>query len=341
MNSNPFLSARRARAALSAISFGPTLLLASSASAQEMTAAGAQLLDAEGTELLNQRKLAAACPKLEQSYRLKPGTGVLLRLALCKELSGKGASALALYLEAAERAEAAGNQAIVQLAQNRAAALQPRLSRLSVDLDPSLRAAELRVWCDGVPLEPSTLGAGVALDPGSHVIEAEAPGRKRFAETIVVSDEPGRYSVAIALPADAVEVEPAVAKSQREATDTKRSSWSAQQSLALVVGGVGIAGVTAGTFLGLAVGSQMRRARALCSDGSSGCPEEALSLQDQARGYSIASTIAFSAGTAAILGSVALWFTAPKPAERPRDARFRLVPNVGVGSASIQAVATW
>ena len=323
------------------LSFGPTLLLVSfSARAQEMTAAGAQLLDAEGTALLNQRKLAAACPKLEQSYRLKPGTGVLLRLALCQELSGKRATALALYLEAAEQAKAAGNQTIVQLAQNRAATLQPRLSHLTVDLDPSVKQENLRLWCDGTPLELTTLGAGLPLDPGSHLIEAEAPGRKRFEETIVVSDEPRRYSVTILLPVAVAEVETEAA-TQPEVVDSKRSSWSTQQSLALAVGGVGLAGVTAGTFLGLAVGSQMRRARALCSDGSSGCPEEALSLQDQARDYSLASTVAFCAGTAGVLGGIALWFTAPHRVERPRDARIRLVPSVGIGAAGIEAVGTW
>jgi hypothetical protein len=343
MISTPLVSRRRARSALSVIAFGPTLvLLASSARGQDMTTAGAQLLDAEGTELLNQRKLAAACPKLEQSYRLQPGTGVLLRLALCQELSGRSATALTLYLEAAERAKAADNQALVQLAKNRAAALQPRLSHLTVDLDPSVRDQEkLRIWCDGKPLELTTLGAGLPLDPGSHVIEAEAPNRKRFQETIVVSDEPRRYSLTITLPLAVAEVEAeAASKPQSAATDTKRS-WSTQHSLALAAGGVGLAGVTAGTFLGLAVGSQMRRARALCSDGSSGCSEEALSLQDQARGYSTASTIAFCAGAAGILGGVVLWLSAPRELERPRDARIRVEPSVGLESAGIQAVGTW
>ncbi|HKO49127.1 MAG TPA: hypothetical protein VJV79_15450 [Polyangiaceae bacterium] len=343
MTSPSFVSPPRT-ATLCAFPLCLTLLLRlPSAHAQDMTEAGAQLLDAEGTALLNQRQLAAACPKLEQSYRLKPGTGVLLRLALCQELSGKWASSLAFYLEAAERAEVAGNQQIAQLAKSRAAALQPRLAHLTVDLEPSVKElADLRVSCDGVPLELTTLGAGLPLDPGSHVIEAEAPGRKRFEQTIVVSDEPRRYSIAIVLPVDAGAVELAAAsKVERETTGTKPSSWSTQRSLALAAGGVGLAGLTAGTFLGLAVGSQMDRARALCSDGQTGCSEQALALQDQARGYALASTIAFSAGAVGILGGIALWLTAPERPERPRDAQVRLVPMVGIGSGGVQAVGTW
>jgi len=337
-----FASSRRARGSLPGILFCSTLLLMSPvARAQDMTAAGAQLLDAEGTALLNQRKLATACPKLEQSFRLKPGTGVLLRLALCQELSEKGASARAYYQQAAERAQAAGNQQLSKLAQTRAAALESRLSHLTVDLAPSVKElANLRVWLDGTPLEAMTLGAEVPLDPGSHAIEAEAPGRKRFEKTIVVGDQPERYTITITLPVAALEVEPeAAAKAQTK--HVKRSSWSTQHSLALVPFGVGIAGLTAGTFLGLAVGSQMRRARALCNGGTSGCPEEALALQDQARGYALASTIAFSVGAAAILGGVALWLTAPPRPERPLDARLRVVPIVGVGAGGIQAVGTW
>jgi hypothetical protein len=343
MTFTPFVSSRRARASLSAIPLCTSLLLAPSARAQDMTDAGAQLLDAEGTALLNQHQLAAACPKLEQSYRLKPGTGVLLRLALCHERAGKAAFALAFYLEAAERAKAAGNPRLVQLAQNRAAALEPRLSRLRVDFGPSVKELpNLRVSLDGTPLELRTLGADVPLDPGSHVIEAVAPERKRFENTIVVSDEPRHYSITIVLPQNELELEATgAAKPQLEPTHTTGSAWSTQRSWALVAGGVGLAGLTAGTFLGLAVGSRMERARALCADGSSGCPEEALALQDQAGGYAWASTIAFSAGAAGLAGGIALWLTAPQRPERPLDAQVRVVPMVSLEAGGIQAVGTW
>jgi hypothetical protein len=343
MTQAPFVFRRQDRTGLSSIVLSATLLLSRSAHAQDMTAAGAQLLDAEGTALLNERQLAAACPKLEQSFRLKPGTGVLLRLALCQELSGKLASALASYLQAAERGQAAGNRQVVQLAQTRAATLQPRLSHLTVDLDPGASdIPELQLSCDGARLELTTLGAGLPLDPGAHVIQAVAPGRKRFEKSIVVSDEPRRYSITVTLPEEQPEVEPEAATGlPREAASTQRSAWSTQRSLALVAGGVGIAGVTAGTFLGLSVGSRMRRARASCSDGTSGCTDDALVLQEEARGYSLASTVAFCAGTAGILGGLALWLTAPQRSERPSDAQLRFVPAVSLGTAGIQAVGTW
>ena len=344
MTNIAFASSRRFPRALPLVLLGPLLLLVCAPShAQDMTDAGAHMLDAEGTALLNQGQLAAACPKLEASFRLKPGTGVLLRLALCQERSGKLASALASYLEAAQRANAAGNQRIVQLAQNRAAALAPRISHLTLELDPEAEALpDLRLSRDGAPLEMSAMGADQPVDPGSHVITAVAPGRKRFEKTIVVGAEPQRYSIAIALPLEVVEVQtkPA-AKLQRVPSDATQASWSAQQSLALAAGGIGITGLTAGTFLGLTVGSRMRRARAGCSDGSSGCSEDALRLQDQARGYAWAATIALGLGTASLLGGVALWLTVPHRPERPLEAQVRLLPILAEGAGGIQAVGTW
>ena len=344
MTNIAFASSRRFPRALPLVLLGPLLLLVCAPShAQDMTDAGAHMLDAEGTALLNQGQLAAACPKLEASFRLKPGTGVLLRLALCQERSGKLASALASYLEAAQRANAAGNQRLVQLAQNRVTALAPRVSYLTVELDPAAeQLLDLRLSRDGAPLDERAIGADLPVDPGSHVIAAVARGRKRVEQTIVVGDEPKRYSLTIALPLEVGELltKPAL-ELRRDPPAPARASWSAQQSFALVAGGIGITGLTAGTFLGLTVGSRMRRARAGCSDGSSGCSEDALRLQDQARGYAWAATIALGLGTASLLGGVALWLTVPHRPERPLEAQVRLLPILAEGAGGIQAVGTW
>src|SRR3974390_1916574 len=53
----------------------------------------ARRLDAEGTGDMDAGDLVGACPKLLRSYRIDPGIGVLLRLALCYERAGKTASA--------------------------------------------------------------------------------------------------------------------------------------------------------------------------------------------------------------------------------------------------------
>ena len=73
-------------------------LSAGSARAQSQTAdqAAAEILFQEGIHLLDEKKFAEACPKLEESVRLERAPGALLNLAACYEGLGKTASAWAL-----------------------------------------------------------------------------------------------------------------------------------------------------------------------------------------------------------------------------------------------------
>src|SRR5687768_12791848 len=63
----------------------------------------------EGRAELQAGRPDAACKKFEQSIRKDPrAVGTLLNLALCNERQGKIASALALFVEAYDRATEAG-----------------------------------------------------------------------------------------------------------------------------------------------------------------------------------------------------------------------------------------
>ncbi|HEU4536048.1 MAG TPA: hypothetical protein VFS00_18115, partial [Polyangiaceae bacterium] len=146
----------------------------------------AEALDAEGTALLDQRRYDEACERFGESYRLLPGNGVLLRLGLCQELQGKTASAWLTFRDAAARARASGDAQSERLAARRAAAIEPRLSRLTVRLDSDAGAEPVRVTRDGVSLGRAAFGAPLPIDPGTHVIEAVGPAGQRFAQTVVV-----------------------------------------------------------------------------------------------------------------------------------------------------------
>ncbi len=345
MRSQPAF-ARARRAASSALLATTVAASCALARAQSTNLDDAAALDAQGTALLNQRRLAEACPKLEQSFEREPGTGVLLRLALCQELSGKGATAFASYLAAAERARAAGDTALVELAQKRASALEKRLSYLTIQLAPSASAAPyLEVSRDGARLDPTTLNAALPIDPGPHVIEASAPGRKRFQDTVLVNEAPSSYSIVITLPLSAEHAESAGSAVRAESTTLMSSgaAWSTQKTLAVASAGVGVAGLTLGTIFGLGVASKMSHARARCaqSPSGSGCPPESLAQQDDARGLARASTAAFVVGGAGLLGGLALWLSAPAERARPSEARFRAYPLVGLGAAGLQADGAW
>src|SRR5437762_12184782 len=100
-------------------------------------AAAAEALFREGRALMDAGNYAAACPELEESYSQDPGTGTLLALGICQEHAGHTASAWATYAEVATRAKADGRADREQAAREHMAALDPKLSHLTIEVDAS------------------------------------------------------------------------------------------------------------------------------------------------------------------------------------------------------------
>lgn len=318
---------------------------AQSAPAADRTATDikAEELDQNGMALLKQGKVAEACPRFAESFRTRPGTGVLMRLALCHEQSGKWASAWHAYRDAAARATTSGDSAVAGLAQKRAAAIEPRLSHLVLRLDASTAAVQgLEVTCDGNLLAPTANGVALELDPGEHVVTASAPGRSPFSQTIRVGEGAGNYEVAISLPLQqtATTVPPPVSGAA-SVQQQGAPYWSTQRMAAVAAGGLGVAGVVVGTVFGLKVASKMDQARDRCGGATSGCPQESLALQDQAETPARLSTAAFTLGVLGLAGGAALWFTAPDRAKREGAVSLQLHPLLSRDAGSITMTGHW
>jgi hypothetical protein len=299
-----------ARLAMTALTVATTALSSTVRAAPPPETGAAEMLDAQGTSLMQEHRYVDACRKLAESDRLKPGTGVLLRLALCYELSGKTASAWSTFREAAGRARRAGDASVADLASRRADGLEPRVAKLVVRLAADQDLAQVDVRLDGAPLAPSALGADVPIDPGPHTVQADATGRAPFVRTFAIPDGGGTTAVAIAL--------------------APEKSAPSQRTAAIAAGGVGLTGVVVGSVLGLVAMSNWNRARSECKSGTSGCSNEALDLQSVVKGEALGSTIAFTVGGAGIAAAALLWWTAPDPAHRPR-AGYVVTPSVDAG----------
>src|SRR6516225_4273154 len=118
----------------------PLLLAAALASASPARAedkAGAAALFAEAGRLVEAGQPAAACPKYEESLRLYDGLNTRYFLADCYARVGRLASAWALFGEVAVRAAAAGDTAKEAWARDRAAAIKPKLSYVTVAMSPA------------------------------------------------------------------------------------------------------------------------------------------------------------------------------------------------------------
>lgn len=274
--------------------------------------AAAEALFNEGRALMAKQRFSEACPKFEASQQLDPGLGTLLNLADCYEKQGKLASAWAEYREALPLARASGSKVRQDLATERAAALESRLSTMTIRiLGGGQDSAALEIRRDGVPVQQAELGSAIPVDPGEHTVEASAPGKQKWSSTYRVSAEATKLSVEV--PTLASNAAPEAAPKAAAPVDRSVSavhSGSAQRTVAVVVGAAGVAGLGLGTVFGLQAKSAWSDAKSHCPSYPYGCDPEGIDLHASANSKAAVSTVAFVAGGAALAVFAVLWFSA-------------------------------
>ncbi|WP_437692432.1 hypothetical protein [Sorangium sp. So ce176] len=177
-------AARRALRS-SARAAGLALALALAVSPGVAFAQAEALLD-EGKQLMKKGKLAEACPKIEESYRLSPRSATLLALATCHEKQGKIATAWVEYIDLGAAARKEGNKRLEADAKARGAKLELRLPRLTLNVPRAAAVEGLEVTLDGTPVDGAAWGQARPIDPGQHKVSASAPGRKRWEQTVTI-----------------------------------------------------------------------------------------------------------------------------------------------------------
>lgn len=303
------------------------LALAAPARASEADSAAAEALFREGKRLMDAGRYPDACPKLAESYRLDPATGALLATALCYERAGRLASAWAAYTEAAARAKQEGSVDREEVARGKAEELEPKLSKLVIELAPGAPVPGLSVRRDGVTVGEGVFGMALPVDPGAHVVEASAPGRKPFRAEV---ESAGAGVVSVSIPELAPEDSAPAVPAASPARDTGSSSegepgfWTPLRVTGFVVAGVGLGGVAVGSVFGV-------KALALNSDSKSGCDGDACqpgAFEDRtdARKAGNLST-AFFAGGLALAATGVVLVLAGGPSDRESSAFVTPLPG--------------
>ncbi|WP_438001277.1 hypothetical protein WMF26_17615 [Sorangium sp. So ce185] len=177
-------AARRARSPRVRIA-GAALALSLAVSPGVAFAQASALLD-EGKALMKKGKLAEACPKIEESYRLSPRSATLLALATCHEKQGKLATAWSEYIDLSAAARKEGNKRLEADAKARGARLELRLPRLTVSVPRAAAVEGLEVTLDGAPVDSASWGQARPIDPGEHKVSASAPGRKKWEASVSI-----------------------------------------------------------------------------------------------------------------------------------------------------------
>lgn len=268
----------------------------------------------QGRALMAKKEYAKACAKLAESQRIDPAPGTLLNLAVCHEAEGKTASAWAEFNDALTLARRDGRKDRVELATKHIASLEPRLSRLTIEVPPGARVAGLEIKLDGGGVGRPAWGTAVPVDPGTHTVRALAAGWKEWRTEITVGDDADRQTVSVPALERLPMRERAASSSERPSTrDSSSSSGAGQRTAGYVVGGIGVVALGVGGYFGLRAYSRWDERNAHCSDA--GCDPTGVAAGDDAERAATLANVGVGVGIAALATGAILVLTAG-PSER-------------------------
>ena len=195
----------------------------------------------QGRELMAAGHVAEACPKFEAAAKLSPTAGVRLNLADCYARLGRTASAWAKADEALAIAERAGDVAAADLARSRMADLEPKLCYVTIVVATTGVVPGMEVRLDGEAIPEALWGTPLPVDPGEHEVAVRAPARRPWARKTTVTVSGARARVAV----------PALAEEGAPTSPARGRGLGTTEVLAIVAGGLGLAGLGIGTAFGL------------------------------------------------------------------------------------------
>lgn len=296
-------------------------LLARSAAAQTDSAA-ARALFGEGRKLMEQEQFEQACPKFEESLRLDHGMGTQFNLAHCWDKLGRTASAWALFLDVAAAARAGNQPQREAAARERAKALEPKLTRLRVEVpDP---ATDAKVMRGDQEIGAAAWGTAMPVDPGTHVIRVTAPGKQPWSHEMEVPAEPRTFSVEVPAledkpaPAEAAGPEMMTGEATLSADTGPEGSGAGPGAAPWILGGIGVAALVGGTIFAIQSRSDNSAALELCTistpegDRCTDAAEQRAhrDLVDDAKRGQLFGYVGFGLGGAALITATVLYMTA-------------------------------
>jgi serine/threonine-protein kinase len=306
--------------------------------------AAAQVLFEQGRALVEAGHFEDACPKFAESERLDPGLGTMLWLADCYESMGHTASAWAAFKQAAGGA-ALRRDPREQVARDRAASLEPKLSRLSITVSDEAAVHGLHVQRDGMQVGSAEWGLAVPLDPGTHTIAANAPGYRPWSTAVHLG--PGPVSVQVSVPLldrdsggdTARTVMTPAADAPADATTPAHaqepSGGATQRTAGLIVGGAGVLGLVVGTvYAFVAKATYDTSNNGPCDPITNRCTPAGAQDRNEAGDQAMVANVAMGIGAAAVAGGALLYLLAPS-AGQPK-ASVALTPAAGGGALRLR-----
>ncbi len=236
------------RAITIALVLGSAPVVATAQPANSQSIAAAQALVEEASDLMDAKKFADACPKLEQATKLVPdAVGARFALAECYEGLGRLASAQGQYVLAGGLAEKTKDTRRAKEAAAEAKRLKPKLATITLTVPDEVRVIkDVQLTWDGVVWEPAVWGTPMPVDVGKHDLEVQAPGWKPWKTDVNVeaNGKASSQSVPMLEKAPSEPVKPISGPAQEGKTSSR---------LPLLLTGIGLGAVGLGLGVGFTI----------------------------------------------------------------------------------------
>lgn len=283
----------------------------------------AETLFFTGRGMMEAGRIAEACGKFEESYRLDPAAGTLLNMAVCHEKINKIASAWGEFKQALFDAKKAGREDRMKLAQEHIDVLEPDLPYLTIHVPSAVRVPGLEVVRNGLPLVQGGWDAELPVDPGVVEIVTRAPQYKPKTKKIEIAKKQH-----LEVTVEALEKAPVAVVMVGE------PSWSTTKKVGLALMGVGVAGLGVGGYFGLRALDAKNKSDDACPvfDDERRCSSSGSSSMDDARKYAWFSNIGIGLGIGSLAVGTYMFVTGGNTEpEAPKKTAKRLDWNLSGG----------
>jgi hypothetical protein len=305
-----------ARPSIAAISFIAAAIISIASPRAYAQNAAAEALFTDGERLMKEGKLAEACEAFEGSNRLEARAGTLINLGLCREQNGQLASAWSAFKDALVRVKDPAKQ---KIATQRVAAIEPRLSYLTISVADESRIDGLVVSRNTQVVDAALWNRAIPVDGGTYVIAGRAPGHEEWSTTVVVPVEQGKIAVEVprfkelaklVTPPSAQPPTTPEGEVEEEQPTTTPSMFTPKRKLAVGVAAVGVVALAGGVVFGLQSKGFEDDAFALCPDPNVACPDgdRATELSEKSASRGLFANVAYGVGAASLIGAGVLWF---------------------------------
>ena len=230
--------------------------------------------------------------------------GALAKLAECEEHERRLVSAYGRWHQALNLARATGDDRArdVEREVQRLDAIVPKLRIVAAGVIP----ADTVIRLDAVELGPAGLGVPLAVEPGTHALQAAAQHKVTWSTSVETKADGATTAVTIPaledVPAPPLVVAPPVARVPPEPAPAASSPW---RTVGLATAGAGVVALGVGTAFGVV---------AMNHRNSAGCPgnvcpdDGSASTLRGAKGSADVATALFIAGGALVGGGLAVWW---------------------------------